>query len=337
MISKKDTIAFIGMGKFGTAVAYALDKTNRYKIKFYTRDRQTAEVFNTTKSNPRCLSEYFFSNASASDDIISTVQNVSIVFITVASRDIENVARQLCGILPKKAKIILCSKGVSENSPYFYSEIFQNIIGRRYQIYVFSGPNFADEIIAGDLSITTLAGKSLLKTKLLSLLFRGTNIKMESTNDIRGVQIFGAMKNIMAISVGILEGMGFGKNRTIRAIMHFVKEIQKLNKAYKAKRNTAYLSAGIGDIMLTCFDNKSRNKKFGLAIGMGESVEKLVAEDLIEGYYAIKAIRNMSHSLSRFDKKSLAYINALYDILYNNKDPRQTLTKVEDYHGKRVD
>lgn len=331
---KKDHIVFIGMGKFGTAIASVLDKTNRYKITFYTRDVDIADNFNETKSNPRCFPDTQFSNTIATNDIVQAVKDANIIFISTASKDVDSVAKQLHGLIPRKTRIVICSKGVSISSPYFYTEIVRNIIGRNHSVYVLSGPNFADEIIAGDLTITTIAGRSLLRTKLISLIFRKTNIKVEITTDVRGVQIFGAMKNIMAITVGILEGLGFGKNQTIRTIMHFVQEIQKLNKAYRAKKNTAYLSAGIGDVMLTCFDNKSRNKKFGLAIGRGESIESLIENELVEGYYAIKAIRNMSHGMNRFDKKSLAYINAVYDILYNKKDARITLSKVEKYHNE---
>lgn len=309
------------MGKFGTAIAHQLDKTDRYNIKFYTRNESVSEIFNETKSNPRSFSDYKFRNSEATSDMIEAVSDSSVIFLTISSNDLEDICTRIADIVKRKIKIVICSKGLSDKKPYFYSEVLRKIFRKGTGIYVFSGPNFADEIIKGDLSITTIAGKNILKTKILSLMFRGTNIKTETTTDIKGVQILGAMKNVMAIAVGILEGIGCGKNRTIMTIMSFVNEIQKLNKHYKAKKNTAYLSAGIGDIMLTCFDNKSRNRTFGLRIGLGDNIESLLTVNLVEGYYAIKAIRNMSHSLKRIDKKNLVYINALYDVLYKGSNP----------------
>ncbi|QED23856.1 NAD(P)H-dependent glycerol-3-phosphate dehydrogenase [Candidatus Deianiraea vastatrix] len=330
MIIHKEKIAFIGMGKFGTAIAYRLDITSRYKIAMYSRNKDDVEYFNEHKVSPKCFHECKFETASATDDIADAVDKAGIIFISVSSNGIKDVCEKMEGLIKKNAKVIICSKGISENYPFFYSEIAKNILGKKANIYVFSGPNFADEIARGELSITTLAGKNLIKTKLLSIIFRSTNIKIESSNDIIGVQLFGAMKNVMAITVGILEGLGFGKNRIIRTLMHFVSEIQRLSKVYKAKKNSAYLAAGIGDIMLTCFDEKSRNKKFGIAIGRGEKIAELLEKDLVEGYFATKAIRSMSLRVKRFNKQSLKYINALYDILYKDSKPAEILNSVEE-------
>jgi len=330
MIINKDKIVFLGMGKFGTAIAHRLDLTDRYKICFYARNEQLVLNFNQNFRNLNCFSNFkFSSNTTATSNILEATNKANIIFITVSSSNIVEVVTKLKSFIKKNVKIILCSKGINENYPFFYTEIIKQILGRKNSIYVFSGPNFADEIMSGELSITTMAGKSLLKTKILSLIFRGTNIKIEVSNDIIGVQLFGAMKNVMAITVGILEGLGFGKNRIIRTMMHFVSETQRLSKFYKAKKNTAYLAAGIGDIMLTCFDEKSRNKKFGIEIGKGKNIQELLQSSLVEGYYAVKAIREMCNQIKRFNKKSLAYINAIYDILYKNKDPFLTLNNVE--------
>ncbi len=334
MIIHRDKIAFIGMGKFGTAIAYRLDLTQKHEISFYTRNSEIAEKFNQEKLNPRCFSEFEFSkHTSATDNILDSIKNAPNIFITSESSEILNIAEKIKGKLKKGANIILCSKGISEFYPFFYSEMVKEILGNSVNIYVFSGPNFADEIIKGELSITTLAGKSSIKNHFTALLFRNTNIKIETTTDIIGVQIFGAMKNVMAITVGILEGVGLGKNRIIRTLMNFVSEIQRLGKFYKSDKNTAYLSAGIGDIMLTCFDNKSRNKSFGIKIGQGEKVADLLKNDLVEGYYAVNALREMSKKVRRMNNKSLKYINALYDILYKNKDPIGALNKVEKISG----
>jgi len=329
MIIFSNEIAFLGMGSFGTAIAHCLDKTNRYKISFYCRNEELVKNFNEAKSNVKSFPEYTFDNTIATSNIAQAVSKKSIIFITTPSNAIEEICHQIKDHIKSNTKIILCSKGISSDKPYFYSKIIKNILKKKVSIYIFSGPNFADEIISGDLSITTIAGEGIIKTKLISLLFRDTNIKIETTKDVNGVQIFGAMKNVMAITIGILEGLKCGRNRTIRTIMHFVKEIQKLNSHFGAKKNTAYLSAGIGDIMLTCFDDKSRNKKFGLEIAKGKSIENIIKDQLIEGYYAIKSIRIMSNNLKRIDKKNLFYINALYDILYNEKDPRILLDTVE--------
>lgn len=316
-----ENITFVGMGKFGTALAYQFDKTDRYNIMFYTRDSKCADMFNESLSNSRCFGEFKFKNAKATSLAEKAFIKSKVVFLTIASKDTIEMIAKIGHLIKPKTKIILCSKGLSENKPYFYSEIIRKFISKNNGVYVMSGPNFADEIINNESTITTLAGKRIIKTKFTSLLFRGTNIKIESSNDIVGLQIFGAMKNVMAIAVGILEGLGCGKNRTIATIMNFVKEIQKLNRYYGGKKNTAYLSGGIGDIMLTCFDAKSRNKNFGLRIGKGEDIEMLLQEYLVEGYYAIKAIRNMSSKMPRIDKKNLIYINSLYEILYEGANP----------------
>lgn len=312
------------MGKLGTALAHRLSETGRYKITFYTRDENVANSFNHSFCNPRCFSDYKFTKTLATNDLLIASQ-ANIIFLTVASKDLESIAQKINLFVKRGTKIIICSKGISNDAPYLYTEILKKIFKKKVSLFVLSGPNFADEIIENHPTITTIAGKSIIKTSLLSLIFRGTNIKTEITNDIVGVQIFGAMKNIMAITVGILEGLGYGKNTTIKTIMYFVKETQFLNKHYNTKKNTAYLSAGIGDIMLTCFGDKSRNRQFGLRIGKGESVKDVLQGELVEGYYAVNSIRNMSHELKRLSHKNLSYINTLYDILYNKQNPKKIL------------
>lgn len=325
----KEKILFIGMGKFGTSIAYRLSLTKNKKITFYTRSKETAEHFNKTGTNPRCFTDFKFKDTVAISELANIKKtNFHYIFLTIESESIIEIVSQIKDYISKKINIIICSKGMSRQSPFFYTQIVKNILGKNANIFVFSGPNFADEIIRGELSVTTLAGDSALKTYSVANLFKPTNINIEVTNDVNGVQLFGAMKNVMAITVGILEGLGYGKNRVIRTLMNFVSEMQRLSKAYGAKESTAYLSAGIGDIMLTCFDEKSRNKKFGIEIGKNNGIANINKEYLVEGYYAVGAIREMSMQFGK-KRKSLDYINALYDILYHNADPLKTLNKTE--------
>lgn len=319
---KRDDIVIIGMGQFGTSIAICLDKHKKYNITMISRDDGVVLKFNEEKSNHRCFSEYKFNNASASSDFsCEEIYNASYVFLSVRSSDLVEIATKLSGRLKKGSRIVLCSKGVSDAKPYLYYDIIKKILGKGVSIFIMSGPNFADEIANDQSTITTIAGKSLIKLQSFKFLFKGTNIKPELTTDVIGVQIFGAMKNVIAIAVGILEGMNCGKNTTIRIVMILVKELQKLTVKFGGRRNSAYLAAGIGDIMLTCFDSKSRNKTFGYRIGKGEDVDALIKEKLIEGYYAVKAIRVMSKNMTRIDKAGLECLNKIYDILYNKKHP----------------
>jgi glycerol-3-phosphate dehydrogenase (NAD(P)+) len=333
VLIKKEKISFIGIGKFGTAISYRLDLLNRYEISFYSRDDNFCQEFNFSKQNSRCFSEKTFSkNTNAYSNLYDCVAGSSVIFITTESNSLIDTASKIAPVLSDGASIVICGKGISDKKPYFYSEILKNIFGgKNINILVFSGPNFADEILNGELSVTTLACKNQKICNDVAAIFKGTNIKIETTADIIGVQLFGAMKNVMAITVGMLEGLGFGKNRIIRTLMSFVSEIKRLGKLYGSKDETAYLSAGIGDIMLTCFDDKSRNKSFGVRIGNGESVEAVLKDYLVEGYWAVKSIRDMSKESTFFtmNKVSLRYIDAVYDILYKHSNPKTSLNSVE--------
>jgi len=192
---------------------------------------------------------------------------------------------------------------------------------------VVSGPTFATEVARGLPAAIACAGNDAPTTAAFAELLRGHHFRAYTSQDIIGVELGGALKNVLAIAVGIADGLGFGANTRAALMTRGLAEIMRLGTRLGAHQETMMGLAGLGDIILTCTDNQSRNRRFGLAIGQGKSVQQAEIEvgQTVEGLRAARAIYNKAKEL----ELDLPIIEEVYRVLYDGKDPHDAVRDLE--------
>ncbi len=279
-------IGFFGSGIFASSLAYAINKNKENEIFMYDK-------FSFHKTDL---------NAEYTKDINSFFSNkFDFVFIGVPS----SVFIEAIKDIPNEynANFTICTKGISDSENLFFSDIlFEHL--KHHKICVLSGPNFAIEILNQTETITTIASKDLKYAKQVADIFKDSCIEVECSNKIYQAQIFGALKNVMAIYIGYMYGKGYGMNHIMKYTMETLKESFLLASKFE---NTIDMlsSCVIGDIILTCFNEKSRNRSFGEAISKGSGREFL-NNNTVEGYknaFSVdKLIKKYNLKLSNFEK-----------------------------------
>jgi len=193
---------------------------------------------------------------------------------------------------------------------------------------VVSGPTFATEVARGMPAAIACAGNDPQSSETFAALLRGHHFRAYTSDDIVGVELGGALKNVLAIAVGVSDGLGFGANTRAALMTRGLSEIMHLGTALGAKRETLMGLAGLGDIILTCTDDQSRNRRFGLAIGKGKSVTQAELEvgQTVEGLRAARAIYHKSKQLGL----DLPIIDEVYHVLYDGKNPDDAVRDLEN-------
>jgi glycerol-3-phosphate dehydrogenase (NAD(P)+) len=212
------------------------------------------------------------------------------------------------------AKIVLAAKGFEPATQKLQTEIAAEILPNN-EITVLSGPNFASEISAGLPAVASIACANFATAELLANTLSRKNFRLYPTDDVIGVQILGAVKNVIAIACGIAEGNKLGENARAAIITRSVAEIARLVSALGGKPETLLLPAGVGDLFLTCSSEKSRNFRFGEEIAKNG---RFIAnpEFLCEGYFACEAIKKLADR----KKIEMPICNSVFDVIYNNQD-----------------
>ncbi len=192
---------------------------------------------------------------------------------------------------------------------------------------VISGPTFATEVARGMPAAIVCAGNDTAATEAFASLLRGYHFRAYTSDDIVGVELGGALKNVLAIAVGASDGLGFGANTRAALITRGLAEIMHLSDRLGAERETLMGLAGLGDIILTCTDDQSRNRRFGIAIGQGKSVAEAEAEvgQTVEGLRAARAVHDKLRELGL----ELAILEEVYRVLYEDKSPLDAVRDLE--------
>lgn len=314
MIKKKiGKVGVIGIGAWGTALAY-IASYNVKEVLFYGIDQEKIHDFNITHVNYD-----HFSDQILPDNIIGVCdvwqfQNTQAFIFAVPA---QNFRQALTNFLPiirsnKNAIIVICSKGIENQSKKFLSQIVEEF-GLSNPLVILSGPNFAKEIIVDKLAAATIASKDYDALKLMEEIFYSASFKLEKISDAMGLQVCGAIKNIYAIGAGIVAGLELGENFHAAFMRISVNEIRSILHHLQADHETIFSYGGIGDLFLTCSSTKSRNFEFGYMLANGYSVQKLISKKTVEGYYTLASIQTL---IGDNQQKT---ISMLYNIVYNSK------------------
>ena len=315
MKSKK--IAVLGGGSFGTVLAN-IAASNGFEVSLWVRDSEQALRINSEGANTTYHPELqLSSNIEASENLDAVIKNSSIVLIATPSSIFENIVKRISPLIDEGAHIISCTKGIKLGPFRSMSDIILlNIDASKNSVGVLSGPNLAKEIAEKKVTGTVIASNDDSLVNDVKETLSSDTFKIYSSDDIQGVELAGALKNIYAIICGIAESLEVGENAVGLILTRSMAEMSRFAVAKGANPIIFLGLGGMGDLVATCTSNLSRNFQLGINLGAGLSLEeaKNKVGQVAEGIRTLEVIKTESARLNI----SMPLVDSLYDIVYNN-------------------
>lgn len=331
MTSQIKTVAVIGAGSWGTALALQLAR-NGIQVNLWGHEESHINSLIDDNQNTEFLPGISFpENIKPTASLASAVIDVNHLLIVIPSKAYRSFLASLKPLISQQTRVFWASKGFEIESGKFLHELVIEELGIQHY-GVISGPTFATEVANNLPASVTCAGSTAESTQEFSNMLHGGHFRCYSSRDIIGVEIGGALKNVLAIAVGAADGLGFGANTRAALITRGLAEVMRFGEARGAQKETLMGLSGLGDLILTCTDNQSRNRRFGLAIGKGLSVDQAIESvgQTVEGYRATKAIYFMAQKMDI----SLPIMELVYQVLYEGKPPEVAVSELESREQK---
>jgi len=290
------------------------------QVRLWGRDAAQLEKMTADSENSRYLpGAKFPPNLLATTSMEDCVEGVRDILISVPSHALRETLNRLKPLLLGEERICWATKGFELSTGRLPHQVAREVLGSELPMAVLSGPTFAKEVGAGLPTAMTVAANDSAFAADLAAALSGSNFRAYTSDDIVGVEVGGAVKNVLAIGAGLSDGLGFGANTRIALINRGLSEMTKLGVALGAKQETFMGLAGMGDLVLTCTDNLSRNRRMGLALASGMTIEEAQAEiqQVVEGVLAAKAVREVAANLG----VEMPICEEVYRILYEGVPP----------------
>lgn len=286
-------VAVLGAGSWGTALAIQFARSGR-PVRLWGRNTEQLAAMAESRRNERYLpSATFPPSLGVEPDLHAALAGAREVLVVVPSAALRQLLTQLLPHLAPAMHVAWATKGFEQGSGKLPHQVAREVLGAERRIAVLSGPTFAREVGAGLPTAMTVASPDAAYAQLLARELSSENFRAYTSTDILGVEIGGAVKNPLAVGAGLSDGLGFGANTRVALITRGLKEMTRLGVALGARAETFMGLAGLGDLVLTCTDDQSRNRRFGLLLAAGRSPEAALAEigQSVEGYPAAQAIK----------------------------------------------
>lgn len=307
-------IAVLGAGSWGTALAIQFARSGK-ATRLWGRDPgQVAEMVRE-RVNRRYLPKAGFPESlSVGEDLAAQLAGALDVLIVVPSDSFRAILTQLRPLLSPQMRLAWATKGFEAQSGLLPHQVARDILGTGRAFAVLSGPTFASEVGAGLPTAMTVASPDAEFAAALAQDLSSANFRAYTSTDIVGVEVGGAVKNVLALGAGVSDGLGFGANTRIALITRGLTEMVRLGAALGASRETFMGLAGLGDLVLSCTDDQSRNRRFGLLLAQGRSIEQARAEigQVVEGVRAARAV----HAVAAREKVDMPLCEGVYQVLH---------------------
>jgi glycerol-3-phosphate dehydrogenase (NAD(P)+) len=323
--------AILGAGAWGTALANILaDGTNT--VTLWGHDSAKLEELARHHRNERYLPGVKLSdNLRFNPHLADAVADVECVVVSVPSR----AFREVTQVLSKFSGVaVTVTKGIEFKTGLTMSGVLQETAPKA-KVAALSGPTLAPEIARGIPSACVVASECTETAQAVQRLFHRPQFRVYTSNDLRGVELGGALKNVIAISAGICDGLGFGDNSKAALVTRSLSEIRRLGVACGAQAETFSGLSGLGDLMVTCFSRLSRNRSFGERLGRGEKLETILetTASVAEGYPTARS----AHQLAQRHAVCTPVIDEVYAVLYEGKNPAKALRDLTSRELKAED
>ncbi|MBO1924777.1 NAD(P)H-dependent glycerol-3-phosphate dehydrogenase [Thiomicrorhabdus sp. 6S3-12] len=331
-MSKK--IAVLGAGAWGTALAIHLSRVG-HEVVLWTHNAKAAKEMRTERQNRRYLKDSRFPDGlMVSDDLKASVSGVDGILVVVPSHVFRDVLRQLAGILDgARPHIAWATKGFEPDSLLLLHKVAQQVLGAELDMTVLSGPTFAAEVAKGLPTAMVSASQNSDEADFWAQAFHHANFRIYTQNDIVGVEVGGAYKNIMAIATGVSDGLGLGANARAALISRGMAEMMRLSLALGGSGETMMGLAGLGDLVLTCTDDLSRNRRFGYQLAKpGAKVDEVIEKigQVVEGVKAVRAVHQLAEKLDL----DLPIMQEVFALVEGKETPEQAARALLARDGK---
>ncbi len=317
-------ISVIGSGGWGTALALVLLE-NGSEVTMWSYSKEESDILKRTGENPMLKGVPLPAKLNFATDL-SCVKGCKAVILATPSFAVRETARKMASLLDPGTAVVLVSKGIEKDTSLTLTQVVEQEIGPQCSVVALCGPSHAEEVGRGVPTAVVAASSDRSAAELVQELFMNERFRVYTSDDVIGVEMGAALKNVIALCAGCIDGMGYGDNTKAMLMTRGLTEIARLVVAMGGKSETVAGLTGVGDLIVTCCSMHSRNRRCGILIGQGYSVEQALREagGVVEGYYAAANAKILSDKLG----VEMPIALAAYEVMYENKDPRSVLPEL---------
>ncbi|MGM9834452.1 MAG: NAD(P)H-dependent glycerol-3-phosphate dehydrogenase [Bacilli bacterium] len=312
-------IAIIGTGVYGIAMANSLLQNKNNDIIMWSESEESLNRLEASRGSFEPLGAIKLNDRiKFTTSYEEALNGAKIVFIMCAAKFVSSVCNDMIPYITKDMQFVIGSKGIEQGSCRFIHEVFlTNIKTKNYA--VISGPSFAIDIANLEPIGLSIASPNKNTISIVKGIYKNTNIKLRETKDVIGIELCGAIKNVIAVASGILEGLGYSESTRSFLLTESLHDIKELINGLGGNKNTILSFAGVGDLLMTATSTKSRNYSYGILLGEGkyDEANEYLNTTTVEGYYTLKSI----YILLRKKKIKMPVIDLIYKIVMKNEDP----------------
>ena len=319
----KHNITVLGAGSWGTALAILLAK-NGHEVLLWGRNKEKIAAMQSAGENTYFLPGIAFPESlNLTSDLQQAVSQSDDLLVVVPSHAFRDTLTHISTIKPALQSISWATKGLEPGTHKLLHQIVDELFPKLARKAIISGPTFAAEVAMGLPTAVTIASDDINYAQHFSELLCNATLRPYISQDIIGLEIGGAAKNVMAIAAGIADGLGYGANTRSALITRGLHEISRLSQKLGGENRTLMGLSGLGDLLLTCTDDQSRNRRMGLAIGSGKTIEQAEVEikQVVEGVQAARQIYFMAKELNI----EMPIVEQVYQVLYKGLDPEKAV------------
>lgn len=324
-------VAFLGGGSFGTALGILL-ANNGCEVSIYDRKKSVVDDININRKNDKYIKDLNIpKNVTAYNDLDETIKKAKFIVLSVPSHVIRTVSRSLKNKISEDVVIISIAKGIEEGSNLRLSQVIEEELPNN-KVVVLSGPSHAEEVAFDIPTTVVVASRNLDAANKVQDLFISKNFRVYTNDDLVGVEVGGAVKNIIALAAGVCDGIGYGDNSKAALMTRGMAEIVRIGIKLGGNPETFLGLTGMGDLIVTCTSLHSRNRRAGFLIGKGESTEEAIKDVgmVVEGIKACKAFYELKEKLN----VEMPITDVLYKILFEKKDPKDAVVALMEREKK---
>ena len=319
-------ISFLGCGSWGGALGQVVAKKG-IPVTMWHRNQTIVQSLTETRSHYLVPSLTFPDNVVFTSNIYEAIHGTDIIILALPSQSIRGLLQSYKEIWREYHTFVNVSKGIEIDTLMTVSEVIKDVMGNTYtKIVTLSGPSHAEEVIEGYPTTLVSASPNTEVASAVQNLFSNETLRTYVNADIKGVELGGSMKNVIAIASGIVDGIGFGDNTKAALLTRGLTEISRLGVAMGGSIKTFSGLSGIGDLIVTCFSKHSRNRFVGEEIGQGKSLTEILKEMsmVAEGVNTAESV----YALSEKYRVSMPISHAVHDILFKEKDPKTAIQEL---------
>ncbi len=319
-------ILVIGAGSWGTALSLVLAR-NKQPVYLWGHNAEHLQAMQNSRSNEHYLPGISFpENLNIITDLNKALSNVTDILIAVPSHAFRTILIRIKPHLSKQTRIVWATKGLDTHTSKLLHVVAEEIVGTHTPLSVLSGPSFAKEVANNLPTAVTVATMDAQFGRDLTTRFHTNTFRIYTSNDLIGVQLGGAIKNILAIAAGISDGLGMGCSARAALLTRGLTEMMRLGLAMGGQQETLIGLSGLGDLILTSTDNQSRNRRFGLAIAQGKSMQDALKEinQVVEGIPTTEEVFRLSQQLNI----NMPITEQVYGVIYKNVSPEKSVQQL---------